>query len=134
MDYIQSDELYTPMTHFFNCKFVLLGPFTHFESPTPSLLATTNLFFLSVSLDFVLFALFFRFHIQVKPYENCLSLTSLSIIHSKYISVVTNVKILSFFMAEQYSHYHISLLFLIYSSNLHAQVVYTSWLLQIILQ
>ena len=72
----------------------------------------------SISIWLCLFVLIFRFHIEVKSYSICLSLSdiSLSTIRSRSIHVVANVKISFFFIVNSY-FMNIGSTFLIHSST-----------------
>ena len=108
--------------------FVLIDPLPHFaRCSTLSPLATTSLF--SVHLPF-----FFNIpHINEIIQYLSFSDSSLSIMPSRSTQVVTNGKILLFFMAEQYHFMSITPPLSIHPL-MDAQVVWIAWLLYIMLQ
>ena len=99
---------------FISGSLCLLTTFNHFAHPRAVSLATTDL----VSV----FYFIFRFHVQVKSYVICLSLTSFSIMSSTSIHVVTNGKIVFFMWMNMipfiylyiYIHIYITIYLFIY--------------------
>ena len=113
---------YIPMSYFITGRLCLLTAFTHHTHSPP--MATTNLFFVSMSLGFCcccyLFILKILHITEVVWYLSfSVWLLSLSIIPSRPIDVVTNGRISFLFMAEKCSILYIHPIFIHLSINRH---------------